>query len=191
MAFVPDCEHDIFISYAHIDNDPDPGIDKGWVTTLVGILDTRLPKIVGSRAVSIWRDQQLSRHDAITPQIVETLRQTAILVVILSPSYLASEWCQRERNAFLNAVKERRDAGSRVFLVEFMPVPVEERPRELRKLLGYHFWAQDQPGRAPRTLGPLHLPVTTPSITTRSMTSAMLWPGNSSGYRKRQVTRRH
>ena len=35
MAFVPNYKHDIFVSYAHVDDEPFPGADKGWVTTLL------------------------------------------------------------------------------------------------------------------------------------------------------------
>src|SRR5262249_42504441 len=47
-------------------------------------------------------------------------------------------------------VRRRRLTGSRVFVVEFDPV---ERPPELADLLGYRFWVDDRPGKAPRTLG--------------------------------------
>jgi len=39
-AFVPPFEHDVFVSYAHVDDDPAPGADDGWVSTLVGGLET-------------------------------------------------------------------------------------------------------------------------------------------------------
>jgi hypothetical protein len=38
MAYVPEFEHDIFVSYAHVDDIPLPGIEDGWVTTLVNNL---------------------------------------------------------------------------------------------------------------------------------------------------------
>jgi hypothetical protein len=45
------------------------------------------------------------------------LGNTATLLITMSPGYLASEWCRRERQAFLKLVQGRRDAGSQVFIV--------------------------------------------------------------------------
>jgi len=152
MAFVPYCEHDIFVSYAHVDDEPAPGVEKGWVTTLVEGLRGELARKLGrSDSCSIWMDHQLSRHVQITPEIMDTLQKTAILLVILSPGYIASEWCERERCTFLAMVQERVRSGSRVFIVEFDEVT--ERPCEFEDLLGYRFWVRGQEGEPPRTLG--------------------------------------
>jgi hypothetical protein len=35
MAFVPQYTYDIFVSYAHVDDLPEPATQEGWVTTLV------------------------------------------------------------------------------------------------------------------------------------------------------------
>ena len=32
MAFVPGYDCDVFVSYATVDNQRDPGVDHGWVT---------------------------------------------------------------------------------------------------------------------------------------------------------------
>jgi hypothetical protein len=133
MAFVPGYEHDIFVSYAHVDDQPDPGADEGWVTTLVKGLRSRLAQILGrSEAFSLWMDPQLAGNTPITPSILDTLQQTATLVVILSPAYLASEWCLRERNRFLLMIGERVRRESRVFVVERDQVVQGERPAEFR-----------------------------------------------------------
>lgn len=152
MAFVPYCEYDIFVSYARVDDEPAPGVEKGWVTTLVEGLRKELARKLGrSDSCSLWMDHQLSRHVQITPEITDTLQRTAILLVILSPGYIASEWCKRERCTFLDMVRERVRSGSRVFIVEFDKVA--ERPQEFEGLLGYRFWVVDQEGKPPRTLG--------------------------------------
>ena len=35
MAFVPNYDHDIFVSYAHVDDAKFPGMSESWVTTFV------------------------------------------------------------------------------------------------------------------------------------------------------------
>ncbi|MHC4538431.1 MAG: toll/interleukin-1 receptor domain-containing protein [Planctomycetota bacterium] len=151
MSYVPGCEHDVFVSYAHVDDEP---IDKGdgWVTTLVSKLNRLLDQNLGQRS-SLWIDRKLARHVQITPEILNTLEKTATLLVVLSPAYLKSDWCERERATFLKIVNERMRSGSRVFIVERHKVELEDRPREFGDLIGYSFWTQDSRSGTPRTLG--------------------------------------
>ena len=151
MAYVAGYEHDVFISYAHIDDEP-LGAEKGWVTTLAGYLKNVLDKGLGCRDTVIWMDHGLTGNEPFAQRIEDALRRSATLLVIASPSYLKSEWCARERNAFLKAVRERSAAGSRIFRVDFDQLDRNEFPPEFQELLGYPFWALDKNGN-PRTLG--------------------------------------
>ena len=47
MAFVPGYKHDVFVSYAPVDDQPHPGIDEGWVTTLLKGLKIELDQRLG------------------------------------------------------------------------------------------------------------------------------------------------
>jgi hypothetical protein len=153
MTFVPGYKHDIFVSYAHVDDLTDRKDDLGWVKTLVERLKIRLAQLLGRQDnFSLWLDDQLAHHVNITPEILGTIAQTATLIVIYSPAYLLSPWCGRERERFLKLVQERRGDNARVFLVERDKVELEERPSEFGDLLGFKFWTQDQSGRA-RILG--------------------------------------
>ena len=152
MAFVPQYGYDIFVSYAHVDDNPLPGAEIGWVTNLVTCIKTRLAQMLGRNdSYSLWMDHELSGHVPITPQIIGTLRQTATLVVVLSPGYVASDWCLREKTAFLGAVRELR--RSSVFLIEREPVGENECPEEFKELRGYRFWVRSREGKPPRILG--------------------------------------
>lgn len=145
-VYVPNCKHDIFVSYAHVDDEPLAGADKGWVTTLINGLKIILGQKLGrSDAFSLWMDYELRGHTALTPNVIEQLEGSATLVLILSPGYLASQWCHLELNAFLAKVGSN---SGRVFVVEHEQV---ERPAELSDLLGYKFWVSDDAGH-PRTL---------------------------------------
>lgn len=151
MPYVSGYQHDVFVSYAHIDNEPLAG-DKGWVTTFVGHLKNVLDKGLGSRDTTIWMDRGLRHNEPFAEQIEVALRSSATLIVIASPSYLQSEWCARERSSFLNAVRESAAAGARVFRVDLDKLGPSDFPREFRELLGYPFWAPDTNGY-PQTLG--------------------------------------
>jgi hypothetical protein len=146
-VYIPHYKNDIFISYTPIDDEPLTGADKGWVTTLINGLKTLLRQKLGrADAYSLWMDYELRGHESVTPMIVEQLQNSAILLLILSPGYLASQRCRYELKSFLTIVG--KNAG-RVFIVERDEVL---RPEELSDLLGYKFWITNDAGK-PRTLG--------------------------------------
>jgi hypothetical protein len=152
MAFVSQYQYDIFVSYAHVDDSSLPGAEIGWVTNLVNCIKTRLAQKLGrSDAYALWMDHELSGHVPVSSQIIDTLSRTATLVVVLSPGYVASDWCLREKSAFLGALRELRRLG--VFVVEREPVDENERPVEFKELRGYQFWVQNRDDKRPRILG--------------------------------------
>ena len=151
-AYISGFKHDIFVSYAHVDNLPDPGVEEGWVTTLVHGLETKLAQKLGRReAYNLWMDPRLSRDAHLTPQIKNILRDTATLLVILSPGYIASEWCEQERKSFLEFTAGRVHAAWPIFIVE--KDQVEERPAEFADIIGHSFWVESRDRRHKRTLG--------------------------------------
>ena len=160
-AFVPGYEHDVFISYAHIDNVPLQGGKQGWVTTFFENLERRLQQKLGARELSVWIDHhELLGNTPLTAQIMNALQQTATFVIIVSKSYLRSEWCSREREEFRRLMRSRAREGSRVFLVELDDVDHDKFPGEFNDLIGYRFWAIDNETGASYTIG---LPVADPT----------------------------
>ena len=149
-------DQDAFISYAHIDNEPITAGQKGWVTQFHATLQTMLSQRLGERA-RIWRDDKLDGDDVFADAIVEQFTKTAVLVSILSPRYLRSEWCTRELREFCAAVERSGKIGgshkSRVFKVVKTPVDAAlTLPDVMQATLGYDFWA-DEDG-APKELDP-------------------------------------
>src|ERR1700742_944533 len=137
MAFVQGYKHDVFISYAHADNVALSGTDvkEGWVTTFASNLNKLLSRKLTSDA-SIWMDhRELTGYTPLSPAIMNALRETATFVVVVSPRYLASDWCRREREGFFKLMNERTVAGTRVFMVEIEKV--ERLPEEFTDLIGY------------------------------------------------------
>ena len=108
MSYLPSYLHDVFISYTHVDDKPLPGADKGWVTTLVQNLKVLLDQKLGRKdAFDLWMDYRLSPSRPLSPEILDAVKHSATLVVILSPTYLKSPWCRREREGFLQMVAQR------------------------------------------------------------------------------------
>lgn len=145
--------HDIFVSYAHVDDAALPP-DEGWVTQLVRRLQIQLGKQIGrSDAFSLWMDPQLSGNQPLTAEILTQLGASATILIIHSKGYQRSEWCQREKNGFLALAG---GLASRLFVVERDQT---ERPAELVDRRGYRFWSADSISRKARTLGDPLLPV--------------------------------
>jgi len=145
MALLTGYRHDIFVSYAHNDNQPLVSGEEGWVNTLINLLRVRTVEKIGSNALDIWMDYDLSGNSPVTSTITDALSGSAILLFIGSESYLASAWCQRELNAFLtSSVEDRKsDALKRLFMVSRDKIDRLRLPEPLRDLIGYQFWRED------------------------------------------------
>lgn len=154
-------DYDIFISYGHVDDEDPAGDVKGWVDLLV----ERLPGVVvgylGYKP-RIWRDEQSLRgHDRLLGAISEGVTRSLLLVPIVSPRYVLSDWCLRELETFCAAQGPSPAAGvaafrSRIFKVVKTPLLLphlcDKEPEQLRDLIGYPFYEMD--GDMPREFSP-------------------------------------
>jgi hypothetical protein len=101
MAF----DTDVFISYAHLDNQPLKPEALGWVSEFHEALSKRLGEVLG-KAPRIWRDPKLQGNDIFADEIGQRFKGTAVLVSITTPRYVESDWCQRELSGFWRAAGE-------------------------------------------------------------------------------------
>jgi TIR domain len=153
MAYVPAAEHDVFVSYAHLDNvGPEGDTRQGWIDTFIERLSIQVCRRLGSKAVDVWTDRQQAGNQALTPSLLRAVRESALLLVVMSPSYLSSTWCARERNTFLELANDRVAEG-RIFIVNYLDAALELRPREFGDLTGFPFWIVDRAFGATRPLG--------------------------------------
>lgn len=154
MSFTRRFQHDVFVSYAHLDNEPSkPGVD-GWVRILVDRLALELRQRLGTSEVDVWMDYRLGGNEGLTDQLHAAVEASATLLVVMSPAYVQSAWCVRERNKFFGRMAQRKTDGT-VFVAHALDVT--EKPPELADLLGYTFWAAGKDGVAQRlgVLNPL------------------------------------
>jgi hypothetical protein len=156
MSLLPGYEHDVFISYAHIDNQPLTEGQRGWIDHFHAALERRLSGLLGAEP-AFFRDPELKGNDYYEQTLPGKLQKTAILVSVLSPRYAKSEWCQTELDAFCRAAEAtggvRVGNRSRIFKVIKLPVPREQHPLPLQGLLGYDFFERDPRTGAPREFG--------------------------------------
>jgi hypothetical protein len=153
VGFVSADADDVFVSYARVDDQPEEGVRDGWVTALVKSLHRGLAREIGRPdAFSVFMDHQLSANTLLSEELRRRVRGAAVLLVVLSKGYLASEWCGRELQAFLaEEVGRRRGPGrSGLFVVEYDEVT---RPPALADQLALRFWERDAVTAVTRTYG--------------------------------------
>ena len=97
MPYVPGFNYDLFISYGSADN-----VD-GWVQKFEKQLTGELTRLLGRpfSDKSIFLDQvHLHVGQDYVASLHDAARESALLVVLLSPSYLTSAWCTSEYQKF-------------------------------------------------------------------------------------------
>jgi hypothetical protein len=156
MGYVDPCKPDIFVSYAAVDDEPLPDEENGRVSTIVHVLSTFLARKLGrSTAFDLRFEPQFAQGLKLNSALESMVRDSAVLLVVLSEGFLRSEWCvHKELKWFLDEdVKARRSDPnkSRVFVLELDEVT---RPRGLEDVLGMRLWETDPVSKRTRTLDP-------------------------------------
>lgn len=145
MAYVQGFDYDIFISYAHIDDEG----DERWVTHFVGDLTSSLKKRLGTDKIEIFQDiRKLQGHGPVE-QLKRKAERSALFVPIVTPGYVSRPWTTAELNAFCTGA----DRLERIFAIEMLPLDNDaDYPAPLRKLLRTRFWSRPTPSAVPLTI---------------------------------------
>ena len=141
---------EIFISYAHADDQPLAEGTRGWVTALCDRLQKSLAMQPGGSGVTVWMDHRLEPQKQVDKALNERVGHADCFVAVLSPRYLESRWCRQEIEEFVRRVGP--DAG-RIFLVEIVPTSRAQWPAGTGELSSRQFWSQAFEEPAPVTLG--------------------------------------
>lgn len=138
---------DVFISYRHLDNERLDDQGKGWVDNFHQQFEVVLAEARGERP-RVWRDARLPGNVDFTDVLEERIKKTAVLISIISPGYLLSDWCMGELREFCRLADQTSglltDGGLRVFKVLKSYIPLEQHPSEFRKQPGYEFYKMDK-----------------------------------------------
>jgi hypothetical protein len=141
---------EVFVSYAHADDQPFAEGVPGWVTAFADRLKKSLGMRRGGSRVEVWMDHRLEPQRQVDTALHERVGRADCFVAILSPRYLESKWCRMEIEAFVNAAG---GDSERVFLVELAPTQREEWPSGIARISTMQFWAQAFDDPAPIPLG--------------------------------------
>jgi TIR domain len=152
LGYLPPFEEDVFISYAHLDDDTLPRERRGWVAQL----DYDLKQLVAAKLredPAVWRDPDIRSNEDFEQVISDSLARAATLLCVMSPTFVDGKWCQRELEKFVSSAERHLGvqigAKNRIFKVEKLPVD----PRKvefLRPLQGtgtYKFYGPDPEGK--------------------------------------------
>lgn len=143
MAFLTSREHDVFISYAHVDNEPEDEGEPGWVESFEKRLRIKLLKTNGT-AIELWRDPELSRAQLFDKVIEKAVRGSGLMISLISPSSLESDYCELERKWFTemansDGVGFEVNQYIRIFPVLLYNLPHEAWPAEVQGASAHMF----------------------------------------------------
>ncbi len=135
---------DVFVSYAHRDDDIIGRERQGWISQFHEDLVQQIRVYLGSDA-RVWRDCDIRNNDDFERKIVNRLARTATLLPIISASFVNSEWCQREVKEFAAQAEKRfgmlvDGEKRRIFKVERIPTDRNILSEELQGTTTYRFF---------------------------------------------------
>jgi hypothetical protein len=154
----PEFLHDVFVSYAHGDVESSGKSPlKIWSKAFSRELELELRTMPGLQNSSVFldnsdrTDHSLDSNDPLTQQLRSAAAGSAILLLVMSPHYLASPWCKDERAWWLQmaAANALPEVGSRLFVARIWPTSGSTWPPELcdereHPMLGV--WFHGRPG---------------------------------------------
>lgn len=147
---------DVFISYRHLDNELLDEQGKGWIDNFHERFESVLGEALGYEPL-IWRDSRLQGNVYFAGVLEERIKKTAVLISILSPGYLQSDWCMSELREFCRLADQTGDLlvghRMRVFKVIKTHIEHEEHPAKIQKQLGYEFYEIDKMTQKPVAFG--------------------------------------
>jgi hypothetical protein len=138
MAYVPGYKHDVFVSYAHFDNEEDAQ-DVRWVSRFQADLKNALRQRLGEDPVVFYDTRNFEANDQVD-NLVEHARQSAVFLAVCSPSYVARAFTIGELTAFCDTGPN----ANRVVTVELLPVEDAQNHPLLRARKRTPFWWKDQ-----------------------------------------------
>jgi len=131
---------DVFLSYAHLDDEPEPP-HRGWITTLKDSLEDRLSVVIG-RQCYVWFDGESLRLGDRIDDILSYVERSTCFASIVSPAHALSNWCSAELERFI----ARGDpATGCVFRIDKLPLDGAPIPPQLRRLNAVAFHTGNPP----------------------------------------------
>jgi hypothetical protein len=166
MSFVGNAfRHDLYVSYRRGEVERNgPGLLEEWSEEFIRALQRELELRVELSVPGVsWLDftRSIDRTKAVSETLQHELASTAIFVVLMTPGYLVSQWCQNELAWWISGQEARGlHHKRRIVVVDVCPTRREEWPERLidewaNRLAPHYFY--DRRSTDPTT-GPLGWP---------------------------------
>lgn len=144
MPLLRQFSNDVFISYAHADN------TRQWVDAFETNLRNRLIQIGAS--ADVWKDnKKLAGNDDFSDEILQQLKQSSLLISIITPSSYNSHWCEQERQKFEEFAPDTGGfrIANKMRAFKVVKTPIKDRlDRTLfQDQVGYEFFEFTQPDK--------------------------------------------
>ena len=159
MSFVgPPFEHDVFFSYAHADVDGTGDAEiKAWCQEFANDLRKALRRFPEFAPFSLYLDEsprmgeRLDEAAELTPSLKQAAGSAALLCAMMSPWYLKSEWCAKERDWWHEGSRTLAptvaSGSDRAFIGRLMDTLEDEWPqifKDVEDIAKKGFWLYDR-----------------------------------------------
>lgn len=143
-------ESDLYISYAHVDDQPLMHEKEGWISQFHRDLEIRVQQLSGE-PVKIWRQSHTTGTTDPDPKVLQVLPGIKAMISVVSPPFVKSPACRTEVTTFWESTgherQEPQELPSRILKVVKRPVDEREMPEDIsdvfKKLNGFEFFEQD------------------------------------------------
>jgi len=107
----------IYLSYAYVDNQNFEDDNRAWVSAFKDDLENEVSFLLGNiTPVTIFHNKQFESPNLLT---IKYIRATDIFIIIGTPAYFLSDYCQKEFKLFLK--REDLNSLQHTFLVDKIP----------------------------------------------------------------------
>jgi hypothetical protein len=139
LGFIGDAfNHDVFVSYSHGDGaGTGDSLLRQWSQSFVRELERELQFFPDAALTRVFLDQHRQSDHGLDPSqpvaraLQADIAASALMLVLMSPHYIRSDWCRYERKWWGEARDlHDLDPWARVAFARIMPVPNEYWPRE-------------------------------------------------------------
>ncbi len=170
-------EHDVFVSYGRANREPgEASPQRAWSLAFASQLGAYLrgPRRFyepPQRKLRVFLDESedgLHGMGPLTPQIHEAAASSAVLLILMSDDYLASDWCRQELEAWHDRSRELGlDVDYRIAVARIQPTEEDHWDKRLRDFKGRGlpgYWFHRQPRNSRETVLPFGSPRPDPSV---------------------------
>lgn len=111
-----DIKHDLFISYAHADN------ESGWIDDFVTSLKAEYKKLSDLDLHVFFDKESIKNGDDWQHRIASNVASSTQFVIFMSPNYFKSEWCRREWRKWIDTEIANHLLNQGVAPIQIVPV---------------------------------------------------------------------